>query len=457
MKEYSSQYEKMTQAPIGELVARLAVPTTISMMVTSIYNLVDTYFVGKLGNSASGAVGVVFSFMAVLQAFGFMFGQGAGSNISRRLGQKDKESAGRFASTSFFLAFSLGIVFAILGYVFLKPLVRFLGSTETILPYACDYLRYLLWASPFVMCSFVLNNILRFEGKASLSMVGLLTGAIINIAADPVFIFVLDMGISGAALATALSQTISFFVLLSMFIRHKTDSVISIRNFTHDPADVGNIVATGFPSLVRQGLGSAATIVLNHQAKVYGDAAVAAMSIVSRITMMIFSAGLGVGQGFQPVCGFNYGARKYSRVRKAFSFTLKVSIVMMGTCAVIGLLLSNNLIGLFRDDAEVIEIGTKALRFQCISLVIIPVQVLTNMLLQSTGKNLSASITSMLRSGLYFIPVLLILSYSLGLLGIQMAQMVADIMSVLTCIPFLLYFFSHLPEDSETVQEVITS
>ncbi len=448
MKQYNSQYEKMTEAPIGELVARLAVPTTISMMVTSIYNLVDTYFVGKLGNSASGAVGVVFSFMAVLQAFGFMFGQGAGSNISRKLGQKDSESASCFATTSFFLAFGLGIIFAILGYAFLEPLVNFLGSTETILPYACDYLRFLLWASPFVMCSFVLNNILRFEGKASLSMVGLLTGAIINIVADPIFIFVLDMGIAGAALATALSQTVSFFILLSMFIRGKTESKIAPKNFTHRLADVGNIIATGFPSLVRQGMGSAATIVLNHQAKVYGDAAVAAMSIVSRITMMIFSAGLGVGQGFQPVCGFNYGAKKYGRVKKAFFFTLKVSIIMMGTCAIIGLLLSNNLIGLFRDDEQVIEIGTMALRFQCCSLIIVPVQVLTNMLLQSTGKNLSASITSMLRSGLYFIPVLLILSYALGLLGIQMAQMVADIMSVLTCIPFLVYFFSHLPADS---------
>lgn len=448
MKHYATQYDKMTQAPMGELIVRLAVPTTISMLVTSIYNLVDTYFVGKLGNSASGAVGVVFSFMAVLQAFGFMFGQGAGSNISRQLGQKDSESASRYASTSFFLSLVMGVLIAVLGYVFLEPLADFLGSTETILPYACDYLRYLLWASPFVMCSFVLNNILRFEGKASLSMVGLLAGALINIAADPLLIFVCDMGVGGAALATALSQTVSFSILLSMFLRGKTESRLSVKNITRKAGDVLNIIATGFPSLVRQGLASASTIVLNHQAKLYGDAAVAAMSIVSRISMMIFSAGLGIGQGFQPVCGFNYGAGRYSRVRRAFGFTLKLSIGILGVFSVLGLLLSDNLIGLFRDDPAVIEIGTLAFRCQCAALIIIPIQVLTNMTLQSTGKNLAATFTSMLRNGLYFIPVLLILSHFMGLLGIQMAQMVADILGVLTCIPIILHFFRTLPEDA---------
>lgn len=437
----------MTQAPVGELVIRLAIPTTISMLVTGFYNLVDTYFVGKLGNSASGAVGVVFSFMAVLQAVGFMFGQGAGSNISRQLGQKDAVSASRYASTSFFLSFITGLCIAIPGYGFLEPLADFLGSTDTILPYACDYLKYLLWASPFVMCSFVLNNILRFEGKASLSMVGLLAGAIINIAADPLLIFVFDMGVGGAALATALSQVVSFCILLSMFLRGKTECRLSIRNTTKKLSEVWDIVATGFPSLVRQGLSSASTIVLNHQAKIYGDAAVAAMSIVSRISMMIFSAGLGIGQGFQPVCGFNYGAGKYSRVRRAFGFTLKVGIGILGVFSVLGLILSNNLVGMFRDDPNVIEIGTAALRYQCLALIVIPVQVLTNMTLQSTGKNLAATFTSMLRNGLYFIPVLLILSRFMGLLGIQMAQMAADFLGVLTCIPIIMHFFRQLPED----------
>lgn len=447
MKQYTSQYEKMTQAPVGELVIRLGIPTTISMLVTSIYNLVDTYFVGKLGNSASGAVGVVFSFMAVLQAFGFLFGQGAGSNISRQLGNRDAVSASRYASTSFFLSLTMGTLIAVGGYMFLEPMADALGSTDTILPYACDYLRYLLWASPFVMSSFVLNNILRFEGKASLSMVGLLAGAGINIVADPLLIFVCDMGIGGAALATSLSQTISFGILLSMFLRGKTESKLSIRNITHKLSEVWDIVATGFPSLVRQGMASASTILLNRQAKIYGDAAVAAMSIVSRICMLIFSTGLGIGQGFQPVCGFNYGAKKYSRVRKAFSFTLKTGFCVLGLFSCLGLLFSGQLIGLFRDDAEVIRIGTTALRFQCISLFIIPVQVLTNMTLQSTGQKLAATFTSMLRNGLYFIPVLLILANTLGLLGIQMSQMVADILGVLTCIPIISGFLRRLPED----------
>lgn len=446
-KKYNSQYDKMTQEPVGRLVIKLGIPTTISMLVTNIYNMVDTMFVGKLGTSASGAVGIVFGFMAIIQAFGFMYGQGAGSIISRQLGHKDAENASRIASTSFFLALATGAIIGIIGFVFVEPLMYLLGSTDTILPYAKEYIKYILIAAPFMASSFVLNNILRFEGKAILAMAGLLTGAILNMAGDPIFMFALDMGIGGAGLSTALSQVVSFAILLFMFVSGKTDSKISIRKFTRHFRDVFDIVATGFPSLVRQGLTSISTMLLNREAKVYGDAAISAMSIVSRISMFIFSVGLGVGQGFQPVCGFNYGAGKYTRVKKAFRFTLIASEILMGTFAVAGLLCSSQAIRIFRDDAEVIAFGTPALRYQCAALFLQPLTVLSNMTFQSTGQKIGATMISMLRSGVYFIPILFIMTKTFGYTGIQLAQPVADVLSFLTVIPFMIIFFKKLPED----------
>lgn len=281
----TAQYDKMTKTPVPNLIIRLGIPTVVSMLITSIYNTADTYFVSRLGTSASGAVGVVFSLMAVLQAFGFMFGHGAGSIISRKLGKKDTESASRFASTSFFLSIAAGAVIGVCGIVFLTPFMRLLGSTETILPYARQYGFYILLAGPFMTGSCVLNNILRYEGRAAYAMVGLTTGGILNMAGDPVLMFGLNMGVAGAGLSTAISQMISFLILLAMFLTGKTDSKLSVRLITKDIHDVARIVATGFPSLIRQGMGSISTLLLNHQAAVYGDAAVAAMSIVNRICM----------------------------------------------------------------------------------------------------------------------------------------------------------------------------
>lgn len=447
--KYATQYEKMTQEPVGRLVVKLGIPTTLSMLVTNIYNMVDTMFVGKLGTSASGAVGVVFGFMAILQAFGFMYGQGAGSIISRRLGQKDSRSAGKIASTSFFMAFFTGILIAVLGMIFMNPFMYLLGSTDTILPYARTYVFYILLAAPFMTCCFVLNNILRYEGKASLAMVGLLAGAVLNMFGDPLFMFVFDMKIAGAGLSTALSQMVSFGILLYMFLSGRTESKLSIRHFTKDFKDIADIVATGFPSLIRQGMGSVSTMLLNQQAKFYGDAAVAAMSIVSRISMFIFSAGLGIGQGFQPVCGFNYGAGRFDRVKKAFYFTLAVAEVLMGALAIAGLVCAPYAIIVFRNDPDVIRIGTDALRYQCIALFFQPLVVLANMTLQSTGQRTGAAFLSMLRSGLYFIPVLLVLTHFTGLFGIQAAQPVADVLSFITAIPFVILFFARLMRKQE--------
>ena len=445
--KYTTQYDKMTKQPVGRLVIKLGIPTTLSMLVTNIYNMVDTMFVGKLGTSASGAVGIVFGFMSILQAFGFLFGQGAGSIISRRLGNKDEDSASVVASTAFFSSMFMGLLIGILGTVFNTKMVYLLGSTDTILPYAKTYSLFIMAAAPFMTSTFTMNNILRFEGKASLSMVGLMTGAILNMVGDPILMFGLNMGIAGAGLSTAISQFVSFCVLLSMFLSGKTQSKLSVRKITREFNVLFDIVATGFPSLVRQGLQAVSTMILNQQARIYGDAAVAAMSIVSRISFFIFAVGLGIGQGFQPVCGFNYGARKFSRVKEAFSFTLVAGEVLLGMFAVAGLLFSNQAIAVFRDDAEVIAFGTPALRYQCMALFLNPLIVLSNMTLQSTGQRAWATFLSMMRSGLYLIPMIYILTYTMGARGIQLAQPVSDVLSFATALPVIVNFIRKLPED----------
>lgn len=442
-----SQYEKMTQTPVPALVVQLSIPTIISMLVTNIYNMVDTAFVGQLGNSASGAVGIVFGFMAILQAFGFMFGQGSGNIISRKLGMQDEESASVLASTGFFLAMFSGVVIGIVGFICLNPLVMLLGSTETIAPYAETYISCILAAAPFVVSSFVMNNILRYEGKAILGMIGLLTGGVLNICGDAVFMFGFHMGIFGAGLSTALSQIVSFCILLSMFLTGKTQSRLSVRRVSLDIRLLLDVVETGLPSMLRQGLTSFTTVLLNGQARIYGDVAIAAMSIVSRIIMFVFSFVIGIGQGFQPVSGFNYGAKKYSRVRKAFRFTVLFSEILLIIVTIAVMLCSNNLIQLFRDDAQVIEIGTRALRLQSIALLFLPVSMVTEMQLQSTGQKFSASLLSSLRSGIFFIPALLLLSKYRGLAGIQEAQPLAFVLSFFISLFFIVWFFRKLPKE----------
>ncbi len=449
MQQENTQYRKMTETPVPKLIIMLGIPTTISMLVTNIYNMADTYFVGKLGTSASGAVGIVFGLMAIIQAFGFMFGHGAGSIISRRLGAKDVESASRFASTSFFCSLAAGSLIAVSGFLFLEPLVRLLGSTDTILPYAKTYAGFILAAAPFMASSCVLNNILRYEGRAVFAMVGLTTGSILNIFGDWLLMEKAGLGIEGAGIATAVSQTVSFFILLLMFLRGKTQSRISVKNLTREFSDVALICKTGLPSLMRQGLSSISTMVLNGQAGIYGDAAVAAMSIVNRICFFLFSIGLGIGQGFQPVAAFNYGAKKYDRVRKGFFFTLGAGEVLLGSVAVIGMFVPGQLVAFFRNDPEVIAIGSVALTAQLIALFFQPLSICANMMFQSIGENKTATFLSMLRSGLYFVPVILLFSQMFGLFGIEIAQTVADILAFFTALPFTVRFLRQLKQKND--------
>jgi putative MATE family efflux protein len=417
------------------------------MMVTNVYNLVDTAFVGQLGNSASGAVGIVFGFMAVLQAIGFMFGNGSGSIISRLLGAKNTEQASKIASTGFFFTLLFGAVVAIISAFVLKPLVMLLGSTETISPYAQTYISYILVAAPFITASFTMNNLLRYEGKATLGMIGLIVGAVLNIAGDPILMFGLNMGIAGAGLSTCISQIIGFFVLLSMFLLHKTQCRLSVKLIV--PKFLPEIIGTGLPSLLRQGLNSLSTVVLNNCAAVYGDAAVAAMSIVSRVIFFTFSFALGVGQGFQPVCGFNYGAKKYDRLKTAFYFSVMLAEIIVVVMSVGLILFPGEIVRIFRDDNTVMEIGSRALVLQGIAQLFLPFCMITEMALQSVGKKLGASVLSTLRNGLFFIPLLLILSNVRGLSGIQEAQPLAVTLAVIPSVILAVRFFRELPKNTE--------
>ena len=440
-----AQYEKMTRTSIPKLIALLSVPTILSMLVTNIYNLVDTAFVGRLGTSQSGAVGVIFGFMSIIQAVGFMFGQGAGSIMARRLGAQDEETASRTASTGLFFSFALGIAISLITFPLRDQIVRWLGSTETIAPHARAYLDWILIAAPFMTGGYTLNNLLRYEGKASLGMVGLMVGAVLNIALDPLLMFTFGLGLAGAAIATAASQIISFFILLSMFLRGKTSVRLSLRKV--QPSSVGGIMTTGLPSMLRQVLNSVATILLNSSAAPFGDEAVAAMSIVSRISFFVFALALGIGQGFQPVCAFNFGAGKYARLRKAFRVTLMMSESVILIAAAVCFLLSGRLIGVFRNDPLVIEIGTRALRLQMATVIFLPFTMCTEMLYQSTGHRLGASFMSSARSGLFFIPALLILSRLRGLNGIQEAQPFAYLLAIPMAAAFILRFMRGLPKE----------
>ena len=423
----SNRADMMLNMPVQRVIPKLAVPTIISMLITSIYNMADTFFVSQIGTSASGAVGVIFSAMAIIQAIAFTFAMGCGANVSQALGAGDEERAGRIASVGFFTAFATGVVIAILCLLNIDWLVRFLGATETIAPYARDYATYIFYAAPFIMCSFVMNTLLRFEGLAVFGMVGITSGGILNMILDPILIFGFNMGTAGAAIATAVSQFISFCILLAMTTLRPEAITINPKNFKPTAAIYGRILYTGFPSLGRQGIASIATIILNTTAGAYGDAAIAAMSIVNRFIMFINSSVIGFGQGFQPVCSFCYGAGKYTRVREAFWFCVKVSTTILLVLGGAAMLLSENIIMLFRrDDLAVIEIGTLALRLQLCTLPLWGFITMGNMFTQSIGYGARATLLSISRQGLFLIPALLTLPRIFGLIGIQMAQPVSD-------------------------------
>ncbi len=424
------KYRQMIETPVNRLIPRLAVPTIISMLVTSIYNMADTFFVSQLSTSASGAVGVMFSAMSMIQAIGFTLGMGSGNHISRSLGNRDEERAGVFAATAFYTAAIIGVGILAAGTLFSRQLVFFLGATETIAPYAQDYARYILIGAPFMMTSFVMNNILRSQGNAVFAMVGITVGGILNMILDPLLIFGLDLGISGAAIATMVSQIISFCILLYQCNARSDCIKIQLSKFRPSGKVYGEILHAGLPSFCRQGLASAAAVILNFAAGPYGDAAIAAMSIVTRFMMFINSSLIGFGQGFQPVCGFNFGAERYDRVLEAFWFCVKVAVIMLTVFGIVSFGISRPIITAFRrEDLQVIEIGTLALRLQLLTMPFQAWVIMVNMLTQSIGYGFRASLVAMGRQGLFLIPALLIFPKLFGILGLQMAQPIADMLT----------------------------
>lgn len=452
--------QMMLHAPVSRIIPRLAVPTIISMLITSIYNMADTYFVSQISTSASGAVGVVFSVMGIIQAIAFTIGMGSGAPISQALGSGKTEEAHTLCNVGFFTALLTGVVILILGNVFIEPIVGFLGATETIAPHAMAYASYIFYAAPFMMCSFVMNNHLRFQGLAAYGMVGITAGGILNMILDPIFIFDpgtkilgfltlpfgLGLGTAGAAIATALSQLVSFCILLLQCNLRKDTLSIHPKYFRPTKRLYAKILYIGFPSLGRQGIASVANILMNNTVKAcitlsLQDPTIAALSIVNRFVIFINASVVGFGQGFQPVCGFNFGAGQYRRVRKAFWFSLRVVTVILVVLALTAFLLAEPIIAVFRaEDAEVVRIGTAALRLHLLTIPLWGFITMGNMFTQSIGYGGRATLLATARQGIFLIPMLLLLPRVLPFseanlpFAVALAQPVADALAFVMAI-----------------------
>ncbi len=454
MNQQKEKTERMLTSPVGPLVAGLAVPAILSMLVTSLYNMADTYFVGQISTGATGAVGVSFGLMSIIQACGFFFGHGSGNFISKRLGQGDVASAKKMASVGFVFSLGAGVLIALFGLLFREPLAYLLGSTQTILPYALSYMQVILLGAPFMCASFNLNNQLRFQGNTLYGMVGIVCGAVLNIALDPLLINVLQMGIAGAAWATVISQTVSFFVLLAGCMRKKSLG-LDLRQFSLNGAYLSEMVRGGLPSLLRQGFMALSVICLNMACRAAGDpaavdAAIAAMGVVSKIMGFSFSIVIGIGQGFQPVCGFNYGAARYDRVKKAFWLCVAASTAVLVLLCAAGVLLASPLVSFFRDDPAVIEVGARALRYQCAGFLLAGFTTMSNMMLQNIGRVVRASVLAVARQGICFIPLVLGLPAVFGLTGVLLAQPLADALSFVSALILHLPVLSRLGKEQKS-------
>ena len=445
-------FERMTTAPVAGLIVRLGIPTVLSMLVTALYNTVSTFYVSYLGTSAVGAMGVAFALQMVIQALGIMVGQGCASQTSRLLGAKEYAKAHETASSALFTSLLLGVLFSVVSLFTLASLLSVMGATDTILPYAVEYVKPVLYAAPFMAASFTLNNILRSEGMAFVGMIGLGIGGILNMAVAPLFIFTFDLGILGAGWATALSQTVSFVILLSFFAGGRGSIRLSPLLVSKSLRTYGSLFRLGMPSLSRNILGAVAASALNLMAGVYGDAAVAAMSIVGRVMMVTSAAMIGIGQGYQPVLGYNWGAKRYDRVLKASDATLAMSTALMTVLGLLGFVFAEEVVAFFRtEDPAVVQIGVEALLLQCLVAPIMPVSVVSNMTYQVLGRAGIATFLACLRQGIFFLPLILILPRFFGLYGIETAQPAAELLSFIVCIGFVVRFrreVVHLASDT---------
>lgn len=442
MAKYKDKFDRLANEPVRPLISKLAVPTIFTMLVSALYNMADSYFVGKIDTVSVASIGIVFSIMTLLQAIGFFLGNGSGIMLSSKLGENKRDEAGFYANTAFFTALGIGIVIAIAGLFLSNQLAALLGATKTTVAFASGYLRIILLGSPFILGSFVLNNHLRYQGSAFYSMLGIVSGSVINIFLDPIFIFKLNLGVRGAAIATIIGQFISFIILLNG-TRKNENLEITIKAFRLNTRIYGDIVKNGLPSLARQGVNTVANIAMNFACAPFGDEAIAGMSVYNRVLFLGFAIAIGYGQGYQPVCSFNNGAKRYDRVYNGYKFTAIITSIIMTSFGIIEFIFAPQLIALFRDDVEVIKIGATALRYQCIALPVLGFATSANMLLQSLKISGKATILSLGRQGIFYIPFILLAPKLIGLNAILLAQPVADYLSL------LLTIFLSVPEIKE--------
>lgn len=442
MRKYKDKFDKMANAPVKGLISTLAIPTILTMLVSAVYNMADSFYVGKIDTTSVAAIGVVFSIMTLLQAIGFTLGNGSGILISTLMGEKKKDEAKIYASVAFFVAFGFGIIFSVTGIFFSDKISLWLGATQSTLKPAGGYLKYILLGSPFILCSFVMNNQLRYQGSAIYSMIGIVSGSILNIVIDPLFIFTFKLGVKGAAIATIISQFVGFCLLLFGTFRGENIR-ISLKSFKPTKTILGNIAKNGLPSLSRQGVQTVATVSLNHASAAFGDSAVASMSIFNRVMFLGLAIVIGFGQGFQPVCSFNNGAKKYDRVLSGYKFTAVITTIVITGLSVLGYIFAPQLVKLFRDDPEVVSLGVRAIRYQCFALPVLGFCTASNMMMQSLKYSAKATVLALARQGIFYVPLVLLLPLALDITGLTLAQPIADALT------FILTIFIVTPKIKE--------
>lgn len=431
----------MLTEPIGKLLFKKAAPTVLIQLITVIYNTADTYFVAKIDTGASAAVGVVFSLMAIIQATGGSIGMGATSLISPMLGQKRVDDASTVGTSAALMSVIAGALIGALGLVFLRPLVSLIGARGEVIPYAEDYARFILIGAPFMTTAFVLNSVLRSEGQAVYSMIAMISGGILNLFIDPLLIFGFGMGIAGAALATMISQMTSFFIMAIIFLRDRSIVRLRPKYIGKKPSVYLHIVRMGVPTLFRQGMASLSSALLNIMAAPYGAAAVAAISIANKLYMLVRHIVLGIGQGFQPIAGYCFGAKRYSRVKKVFWVATGAATVICLSIALAVYFFREPIMVWFRDDPAVVEAGSAMLRFLCVTIPLLGFSTYVNQLYQSLGFAIGATFLASCRQGIFFVPLVFLLPAAFGLNGIEAVQAAADLLTFVISIPFLIFFF----------------
>ena len=435
----------MLNEPVHKVIPKMAVPTIISFLITSIYNLADTYFVSSLGTNATAAVSVNGSLDQLIMMCGSMLAVGASSYIARLMGEGKDEKASQVLSTAFFSAFALGLLLTVFGSIFMLPMVRMLGATPTCEQYSVDYATYVLLAAPFMASNFVMNHCLRGEGSATLSMVGMSFGGILNCILDPIFIFTLDMGVAGASLATAISKLVSFAILVFPYLTRRSMLHLSIRNVLYNRDIIGNVVSVGSSSMFRSGLAVVSAILLNDIAGNISDSVLAAVGVCNKVMMFPFGIILGFGQGFQPVAGFNWGARRFDRVQASYRFSSRTALIGGAIMAALLIIFADPLIVAFAGtDPEMREVGRLCIILQCIALPLHGWVAVVNMLCAGLGNARGALLLSTARQGTCFLPILYPMAYFFGVNGVASVQAVADMLTLIPAIPLALVMMKRI-------------